>query len=202
MMDRRELLHRASMLLGGTISAGASAGILAGCVATPWVDGPTPVGATGNFLTPMEMTAITSMADHIIPKTDTPGALDVGVPAFIDRMLAGYYLQRERDVMRSGLARINADAQALRGVSFLQLTSDEQVELMKRYDREQYDYTRANATTQPPPAPHFFRLVKELTILGFCSSEAGATKLMSYNQTPGPYRGDVPLSEIGKVSAL
>ncbi len=202
MMDRRELIHRASMLLGGAISTSAATGILAGCVATPWVDGPTPMGATGNFLTPLEMATITSMADQIIPKTDTPGALDVGVPAFIDRMLAGYYPQRERDVIRTGLAKVNDDAKALRGVTFPQLTSDEQVELMKRYDREQFDYTRANAAANPPVPPHAFRLVKELTILGFCTSEPGATKLMDYNQTPGPYRGDLPLSRVGKVSAL
>lgn len=202
MMDRRELLHRASMLLGGAISASAATGILAGCTATPWLDGPTPMGATGNFLTPLEMATVTSMADQIIPKTDTPGALDVGVPAFIDRMLAGYYQQRERDVIRAGLQKVNADAQSLRGMSFPQLVSDEQVELMKRYDRDQYDYTRVNANVKDTPPPHFFRLVKELTILGFCTSEPGATKLMYYNQNPGPYRGDLPLSEVGKVSAL
>ncbi len=196
MLDRRELLHRASLLLGGAISASAASGILAGCVAMPGA-------ATGGGLLSAEETAsLTAMADQIIPKTDTPGALDVGVPAFIDRMLAGYYQQRERDVIRSGLQKVNADAQALRGVSFPLLTGDEQVELMKRYDREQYDYTRANTSTTPAPPPHFFRLVKELTILGFCTSEAGATRLMYYNPNPGPYRGDLPLSEVGKVSAL
>jgi hypothetical protein len=45
-------------------------------------------------------------------------------------------------------------------------------------------------------------VVKELTIIGFCTSEAGATKLMNYAQSPGPFRGDVPLSEVGKASAL
>jgi gluconate 2-dehydrogenase gamma chain len=201
-MDRRELLHRASLLLGGAITASAATGILAGCAATPWVDGPTPMGPTGSFLTPLEMATVTSMADQIIPKTETPGALDVGVPAFIDRMLAGYYQQRERDVMRAGLKLADNDARLLRGVSFAQLTGSEQVALMTRYDREQYDYTRANALKDPPPPPHAFRLLKELTILGFCTSEPGATKLMYYNQNPGPYRGDLPLSEVGKVSAL
>jgi gluconate 2-dehydrogenase gamma chain len=199
-MDRRELLHRASLLIGGAVSASAAAGILAGCVATP-EPGPVTVASAGAFLTAEEMATVTAMAGQIIPTTDTPGALDVGVPAFIDRMLAGYYPQRERDVMRAGLNKVGADAQALRGKPFAQLTSDEQVELMNRYDREQYEYTRANAGVGNFP-PHHFRLVKELTILGFCTSEAGATKLMYYNQTPGPYHGDVPLSEVGKVSAL
>jgi hypothetical protein len=60
---------------------------------------------------------------------------------------------------------------------------------------------RANAG-KPNLAPHPFRLIKELTLLGFCTSEAGATQLMDYNLNPGPYRGDLPLSEVGKVSAL
>ncbi len=196
MMDRRELLHRASLLLGGAITASAASGILAGCVATPQ-----PMTSGVGFLDDLEMSTVTAMADQIIPKTDTPGALDVGVPAFIDRMLAGYYQQRERDIMREGLKLADRDARLLRNVSFAQLTSSEQVALMKRYDQEQFDYTRANASKQNAP-PHPFRLMKELTILGFCTSEAGATKLMYYNQNPGPYRGDLPLSEVGKVSAL
>lgn len=205
-MDRRELLHRASMLLGGAISASAASGILAGCVATPEPtpepEEPMPIGATGSYLTPLEMATVTSMADQIIPRTDTPGALDVGVPAFIDRMLAGYYNGRERDVMRAGLAKVNADAAALRNTSFAQLSSEEQVKLMTRYDQEQLAYTNASGAVQPTPPPHFFRLMKELTVVGFCSSEAGATKLMNYQQTPGPFRGDLPLSEVGKASAL
>lgn len=202
MLDRRELLHRASLLLGGAISTAAATGILAGCVATPQdgMDLSQTISA-GSFFTGAEMATVVAMADQIIPKTDTPGAIDVGVPAFIDRMLSGYYQQRERDIMREGLKLADRNAQLQRGVNFAQLTSSEQVALMRRYDRDQYDYTRANANTQNAP-PHPFRLMKELTILGFCTSEAGATRLMYYNQNPGPYRGDLPLSEVGKASAL
>lgn len=198
MMDRRELLYRASMLLGGAISASAASGILAGCTTAP---------ATGDgtiatsFLSAEESATVTAMADQILPRTDTPGALDVGVPAFIDRMLAGYYTDKERGIVRAGLAAANADAGKLRGKPFAQLTADEQVALMRQYDQAQFDQTRANASTQGT-APHYFRLIKELTIIGFCTSEAGATKLMRYEQSPGPYRGDVPVSEIGKVWAL
>ncbi len=197
MMDRRELLYRASMLLGGVITASAASGILAGCTTAP--DG---IGeAKSGFLTAEETATVGAMAEQIIPRTDTPGAQDVGVPAFIDRMLSGYYTDKERGIVRAGLASANADAVKLRGKSFAQLTGDEQVALMREYDKAQVDQTRANANTQGA-APHYFRLVKELTIIGFCTSEAGATKLMNYAQSPGPFRGDVPLSEIGKVSAL
>lgn len=196
MMDRRELLYRASMILGGALSSSAAAGILAGCTATP-------VGTDGaqTFLSADEMRIVTAMADQIIPRTDTPGALDAGVPAFIDRMLAGYYQDRERGALRAGLGAVSTDSAELAGKPFADLTVEQQVMLMKRYDQEQYDDTRRNGGVQNV-SPHFFRLVKELTIVGFCSSEAGATTTMNYVQTPGPYRGDVPLSEVGKVSAL
>ena len=190
-MDRRELLHRASMMLGGFITASAASGILAGCVAMP-----EPVeAAKSGFLTAQEMATITAMADQILPKTDTPGALDVGVPAFIDRMLTGYYTDKERGIVRSGLIAVSTDAAELRGKSFAALTSDEQVALMKEYDREAYTPRAATADA------HFFRMIKELTLLGFCTSKIGATTLMRYEQTPGPFKGDVPVSAIGKVWA-
>jgi gluconate 2-dehydrogenase gamma chain len=199
MMDRRELLTRASMLLGGVITASAASGILAGCTVMPEASAEGPV-KTG-FLTPAETATVAAMADQIIPRTDTVGAVDVGVPAFIDRMLAGYYTDKERCVIRAGLASADADAGKLRGEAFAALTSDEQVALMQQYDKAQYDYTRANSGAQGY-TPHYFRLIKELTIIGFCMSEQGATKLMYYNQTPGPYKGDVPLAQVGKASAL
>ena len=198
MMDRRELLYRASMILGGALSAGTVSGILAGCTTTPDAAGGK---AAGGFLSPDEMAIVTAMSDQIIPRTDTPGAVDVGVPAFIDRMLTGYYQDRERKAMRAGLQAVATDASEMRGIPFAKLTSEDQIALMKQYDQQQYDYTRRNANVPDTP-PHFFRMMKELTITGFCTSEAGATKLMYYNQTPGPYRGDLPLSEVGKVSAL
>ncbi len=191
LLDRRELLHRAAMLLGTTLTASAASGILAGCMAMPEPGD----GTRSGFFTPEEMATVTAMADQILPKTDTPGALDVGVPSFIDRMLAGYYTDKERGIVRSGLIAVSTDAAELRGKSFAALTSDEQVALMTAYDREAYT---PRATTADP---HFFRLFKELTLLGFCTSKVGATTLMRYEQTPGPFKGDVPVSAIGKAWA-
>lgn len=190
MMDRRELLHRAAMLMGGAISASAASGILAGCVSTPGETSMT------TFLTDEEKRTVAAMTEQIIPRTDTPGAGDVGVPAFVDRMLAGYYQDKERTLVRAGLRQAATDAAELRGKSFAELASEDQVALMKEYDREAYAPRPAGAD------PHFFRMMKELTILGYCTSEAGATKLLKYAPYPGPYHGDVPFSDVGKAWAL
>lgn len=198
MMDRRELLHRASMLLGGAISASTVAGVLAGCTTAPAPEDTTT--PQSGFLRPSEMAIITAMADQIIPRTDTPGAVDAGVPAYIDRMATGYYRDIERGVLRAGLMQIATDTMEYRGKTFAELSSEDQITLMKRYDQAQYEQTRNNAGN-PGATPHFFRMIKELTIIGYCVSEPGATKLMKYAQTPGPYRGDIPYSEVGRAWA-
>jgi gluconate 2-dehydrogenase gamma chain len=192
-LDRRELLQRASALLGGAISASAAAGILAGCSTIPFVPGSEGAAQPQTFLTPDEMLTVQMMADHIIPRTDTPGAVDAGVPSFIDRMLAGYYQDKERKTLRAGLARADADAKASNGRLFAELLPADQIALMRTYDREAYE--RQSGTT----GPHFFRTMKELTILGFCTSEAGATKFLKYAAVPGEWKADIPYSEVGRA---
>jgi gluconate 2-dehydrogenase gamma chain len=44
--------------------------------------------------------------------------------------------------------------------------------------------------------------MKELTTLGFFTSEAGASRFLKYAPIPGPYRGDIPYSEVGAAWAL
>jgi glucoside 3-dehydrogenase (cytochrome c) hitch-hiker subunit len=198
MMDRRELLHRAALLLGGALSSGTVAGVLSGCVSTPPNESEVRDAAAKTFLTPDEMSIVTAMSDQIIPRTDTPGAIDVGVPSYVDRMLAGYYQARERDIFRQGMRAVMTDAAEYGGKPFAELTSDQQVKLMTEYDRLAYDQNRRVAA-DPKQPPHFFRLMKELTIIGYCTSEAGATKFLKYAAIPGPYRGDIPYSEVGKA---
>lgn len=196
MIDRRELIERAAAMLGGTISAGAALGVLSGCVATP--EAPIPEGQAGKFLTADEARNVTILAEQILPRTDTPGAIDAGVPAFIDRMLADYYQAPQQQILRAGLARVESDSRSQHGKTFAALTSDQQIALMTVYDREAYEQSRDDSAS----TPHFFRMMKELTTLGYFTSEPGATQFLKYAPIPGPYRGDVPYSEIGKAWAL
>jgi hypothetical protein len=203
MIDRRELIQRAAMVLGGAISSSAVAGVLGGCTtssAAGPADGP-PTAATRTFLTAGEMKTVAVISDHIIPRTDTPGATDVGVPAFVDRMMANYYQDSERKAMRAGLALIDKDAQAAHGMIFVALTSDQQVEMLKRYDREAYEHAQANRGNAKADR-HVFGMLKELTTLGYFTSEPGATKALKYAAVPGPYKGDIPFSDVGKAWAI
>jgi hypothetical protein len=200
MIDRRELIQRAAMVLGGAISSSAALGVLSGCTATPQPASEAGASA-GHFLTPDESSQVAVISEHIIPKTDTPGAIDAGVPAFIDRMMAGYYQDRERKTFRAGLARIDKDARAAHGMIFVALTPDQQIEMLKRYDREAYEHAQANRGNAKADR-HVFGMLKELTTLGYFTSQPGATQALKYAAVPGPYKGDIPFSEVGKAWAI
>jgi hypothetical protein len=197
MIDRRELIQRAAMALGGAISSSAVLGVLSGCAASPE---PAHGSHAAKFFTPGEAKTVAVISEQIIPRTDTPGAVDVGVPAFIDRMMADFYQDGERKAMRAGLARIDKDAEAAHGMIFVALTPEQQVELLKRYDREAYE--QAHARGAAGADRHVFGMLKELTTLGYFTSEPGATKALKYAAVPGPYKGDIPFSDVGKAWAI
>ena len=105
MMQRRELLRRVAWMLGGAISAPAALAILQGCSAKdPAVSA---AAFKPKFLTaPSQMDIVTEIADIIIPKTDTSGAMDAGVPAFIDLVLADVYPKDAQERFTTGSRRV------------------------------------------------------------------------------------------------
>ena len=108
MLERRAILRRAAWMLGGAVSAPAALAILQGCSAKQ-----TPVTAAApdlKFLSPAQLDVVAEISDIMIPKTDTSGAQDAGVPAFIDLMLADVYDKAAQDRFSSGFAQFAAGA--------------------------------------------------------------------------------------------
>lgn len=191
-MDRREAIQRTAMMLGYAVSASAIAGIMNGCKTAP------ELAFKPVFLTDEIANMISEMAEIIIPKTDTPGAKDVGVPAFIDLMLKDCYKKEDQDRFVKGATDFDADAKAIYGDSFLYCDADQQKELVLKYHSEAI---AAMKSETPPKDRPFILMVKELTMLGFFTSEVGATQVLQYQAVPGSYKGCVPLSEVGRTWA-
>ena len=188
-MNRRELLQRVAQLMGGAISTPAILGVLSGCSAKPGL------GWTPTVLTPDQVDVVSAVAEHIIPRTDTPGAIDVGVPEFIDVMLKNTYSAADRERYLAGLAELEAQAQQLKQKKFVNLEPANQLSLVQRAHDEALAQERASSV---PVAPRpFILMTKELTMLGFFTSEAGATQLLQYQAVPGESHGCVPLAEAG-----
>jgi len=194
-IDRREALRRAALLLGGALSASTVAGVLAGCEARR-----TPDGAWApRALSSEQLDLVATIAEHILPETDTPGARAVGVHRFIDAMLADSFPDEERRHFLAGLSDVDARAQRSCGRAFLRCATLEQRAVLDQLDREAFA-----ATASPPdrlPVP-FFRTMKELTLVGYYTSEAGATRELRHAPVPGRFEGCVPLDQIGRAWAV
>jgi gluconate 2-dehydrogenase gamma chain len=199
-MNRREAIQRASLVLGYAITGPALAAVLNGCKATPGLSYQ-PV-----FFTPEQAQLIETVAEIIIPKTDTPGAKDAGVPAFIDILVKDVYNKENQENFIQGLEAFNKEANTNYGADFIHCSTEEQA----AYFKQQHDL--ANAKTGEGGSTGwwnagsgvempFIMKLKELTLLGFFTSEAGATQVLQYNQVPGPFQGCVPLEQVGKTWA-
>jgi gluconate 2-dehydrogenase gamma chain len=187
-MDRREALKRTALLMGGVVSAPAIMGVLKGCTARPGIDWKPA------FLTEGQASIVTQVSGIIIPRTDTPGAKDVGVPSFIDQMVNEVYSEEDQKWFTDGLTAFNEAAAKEYGEDFSDLDEEEQTAFVTKVHGEA---VKAEQTTDPAPKRPFILMMKELTMLGFFTSEVGATQVLQYVPVPGAYKGCIPVSEAG-----
>mgnify|MGYP001574847307 CR=1 FL=1 len=199
-MNRREAIQRTALVLGYAISGPALVGVLHGCKATPELDYK-PV-----FFSEDQARLIAEVAEIILPKTTTPGAKDVGVPGFIDSMLKEVFQKEDQDHFLKGLSEFDDDAKNIFGNAFNDCDLEEQKAHFKKYHDEALSKSsREESTgwwnTGGRNDKSFVLKMKELTLLGFFTSEPGATQVLQYNQVPGPFQGCIPLEKVGKAWA-
>lgn len=190
-MDRRQALQRTALVLGYSISAPVILGVLKGCKAAP------EAAFNPVFLKPDQAVLVSEIAEIIIPKTDTPGAKDAGVPAFIDLMLKDCYNAADQERFTNELAAFDAAASSAYGEGFLDCSPDQQKEHVTKYHKEALAKMSAE---NPPKDKPFILIMKELTLLGFFTSEPGATQVLNYVAVPGSYQGCVPVGSKVKDS--
>ena len=128
-MNRRELLQRVAWLMGGAISAPAVLGVLNGCSPKP------SAGWHPLFLSQEEGAIVEEIAELILPRTDTPGARDVGVPAFIDVILKDAYPSEDQVRFVSGLKDFDDEAQRAHGKPFLELPQAQRLAFLQQAAR-------------------------------------------------------------------
>ena len=181
-ISRREAVTRTALFLGGALAASS----MAGGRGDAWARTAAP-GWRAGTLTAEQGELVATIAEHIIPATDTPGARAAGVHRFIDVVLSDYYKDEERQRFLDGLASLQARAEKELGAPFLKAAPRQQLELLTAMDAESYPQTERG---------WFFRRMKELTLLGYYTSEQGAMAELKVNPM-GVYRGDIPYRSIG-----
>src|SRR5258706_15468681 len=88
-------------------------------------------GGSLRALTPQQNETVATIAELIIPKTDTPGAREAGVPGFIDVMLAAWGDDEQRHMITAGLANVDDRSRAAFGKPFVGCTSEQQAEILE-----------------------------------------------------------------------
>jgi hypothetical protein len=101
-------------------------------------------------------------------------------------------------IFLGGMKKVDEESFLKYGATFLKITPEQRLELLSGIDEEQKLYTEEKAPEAPP---HYFRLMKELTLWGFFTSEAGATKVLRYLEVPGKFDGCAPYEKGEKAWA-
>jgi hypothetical protein len=205
-MTRREAVQRVTALLGGAALAGGD-GLLAFSFDAAAVGRAMAQGA-GAFRA-ADVALLDEIADTILPETSTPGAKAAKVGAFMALMATATYTEQAQQVFRDGLRQLDEACQKAHGQSFMAASPAERLVLLEALDREQKTATEQRApaprsrapvagpstTPSAPEAdepPHYFRLMKELALLGYFTSEIGYTQAMRYVEAPGRFDPCVP----------
>lgn len=191
-VTRREAIRRVGLLLGGVVSAPTVAAVLSGCqrIAGPdW---------TPETLTFEQDEIVAALAEIILPETDTPGARAANVNRFVDALLTGSFPPEDRDRFLEGLDDLDARCREDYAAPFLECTDGERLALVGELDDETFG---PDAPERDPEAPSFYRMAKELVVVGYYTSEVGAARELRTELVPGRYDGDVPYDEIGRAWA-
>jgi len=218
-ITRREAILRVTALLGGVALVGGSA-LLSGCRSEVNADAP---------FTADEIAFLDEVADTILPRTSTPGAKDTQTGAFMAMMVRDTYDARDRKVFREGMGALDDATKKAHNVAFMQATPQQRLSVLEAIDRDQKVYSdamraegrtkslawltdqrkeaapgsdvgAATAVTMDKPA-HYFRMMKELALLGYFTSEIGMTQAQRYVESPGRFDPCVPYAPGDKAWA-
>ena len=222
-MDRRDAVKSVAFLLGGALSATTIGVFLEGC-------SPSGNKDNANLFSPEQEKTLAEVADIIIPTTKTPGAKAAGVGPFIAMMVKDCYPEDAQKAFVKGLEDLEDRSKKEFKNSFLNISVKEREQLLSKLrdeavaqqkaerDKSEAEKTGAetdvikksakeepakpmNAKQSKPGEPNFFAIARDLTLLGYFTSEIGATQAYEYLHIPGRYDGCVDLKPGQKVWA-
>ncbi|MBS1604614.1 MAG: gluconate 2-dehydrogenase subunit 3 family protein [Bacteroidetes bacterium] len=220
-MNRRQALSAVSALLGGSI-IGANF-FLSGCK-------PAEKKAATAF-SPDDINLLDDVGETIIPSTaDSPGAKSAKIGEFMRTIVNDCYTENQQKAFTEGIGQLRQSCQAKYGKDFTSLSPDQKKEFVTALDKEAkaltssddykkkklaYDSIQANwvrseeanndfgaAHLKDEYPPHYFSMIKQLTIWGYFTSEAGMTKALRYIESPGKFDGAYPYKKGDKAWAI
>ncbi len=217
-MNRREAVQYISLIVGGTV-IGSSA-FLAGCTSNP--------SGTSMTFSDADISLLDEVADTILPTTKTPGAKAAKVGQFMTVMVNDCYETPDQKIFHEGLGKLNDEANKKYSKDFMKLSPQQKHDLLVQLDKASADFqAKANAEYaklspeqmqqmimkknydgEDPWADkrradpnYYYAMMKQLTLLGYFTSEIGCKQARRYVETPGHYDGNLPYKKGDKAFA-
>lgn len=190
LLDRRSLLERALYLMGATTAVSVSIPALAKVAvrAKP-------------YLSPSLYSLLSAVADTLVPRTDTPGAVDALVPAKFEVLLLNWASGERRYELTHALTEIDKLVVEKQGKSFVDLAPDARKALLVPYDVEALKVVPRKGKVSGNPfaqGPSYanpgYGKLKELIVLLYYMSEPALTKELSYVHAPGEWKPSIPVT--------
>jgi len=184
-MQRREAVQYITLLLGGTL-VGANA-FLTGCKTD---------SKDKKAFDEADIAYLNEIGETILPATATPGAKAANVGAFMTVMINDCYEEKDQKVFRKGMESVNEASNKKFDKDFMELAAPQRQELLIALDAEQKEAMKTKKEGDPS---HYFRMMKELTLLGYFTSEIGTKQARRHTPVPGRYDACIPYKKGDKA---
>ncbi|WP_020568009.1 gluconate 2-dehydrogenase subunit 3 family protein [Neolewinella persica] len=197
-MNRRDALRKTGLLAGATMAAPSLLALLQSCQAEPRVDW------QPEFLTEDEAVFVSSFVDTLLPRTDTPGALDVKADMFMDKIWAHTADEAGQAAVRADIAKFNTDCKEQHGKPFAELSEGDRMKVLTAAESTSPTFNGGvwgTAVGKQEPVG-FYRSLKSMAIWAYSTSEKVGTEVLNYDPIPGDYIGCLPLEEVGNKWSL
>ena len=186
-MERREALKKIAYLMGGAISA-TTMGVL---FESFTVYDPEKITKTYSY---NDEEILAEFSEIILPTTaKSPGAKAAGVGVLIPLIIKDCFPPNLQDLFRKGFEDMLAQCKTKFNKEFLNLNAEEKTQLMNALKQDSIDNNKE---------PSFFLIARDLTILGYFSSEIGCTMAREYLPIPGRYDGNADYKPDQKAWAI
>lgn len=139
-----------------------------------------PTKADKWLLSDSQVRLLVEVADTILPTTEnSPGARAAGIGAFFQEMVSDYYSAEEQRIFLTGLQALQNQVVAAGYQSFEAMDVAQREALLLVLE------DNADAT--------YYRMIKQLTVWGYFSSEVGVKQALRFAPIPGRYDGSVKI---------
>ena len=197
-MDRRSALKKTGALAGAAVAMPSLFSIFQACQSETRIDW------EPEFFTENEAKTIASLIDTILPRTETPGALDVKSDIFIDKVIAKTYDLQAQEKIRADIAAFNVDCEKEYGKPFSELNASDKSKMLVTAEANSGKFSPGvwgTAVGKQEPVG-FYRSMKSMAIWAYFTSEEVGEQVLNYDPIPGVFEPCIPVSEVGNKWSL